>query len=62
MDLLAVVWVELAVICAPSAEHNDQDYFGSLSFDEEQSFKRSAPFLMGHIGEPISAIGSLDIP
>jgi hypothetical protein len=41
--------------------HNDQDYFGTLSFDDEEFCKQISGILMGHIGEPMSAIGSLDI-
>lgn len=41
--------------------HNDQDYFGTLSFDDEEFCHKISAILMGHIGEPMSAIGSLDI-
>jgi hypothetical protein len=48
--------------CLLTVTHNDQEYFGSLSFDDEEFFKRICGILTDHIGEPISAIGSLDIP
>jgi hypothetical protein len=43
-------------------EHSGQDYFGSLSFDDEEFFHTICAILNGHIGKPISAIGSIDIP
>jgi hypothetical protein len=33
-----------------------------LSFDDEEFFRQICGILTDHIGEPISAIGSLDIP
>jgi hypothetical protein len=40
-----------------------QEYFGSMSFDDEEFLNQICDVLKGcHIGEPISAIGSLDIP
>ena len=52
---------DLAACCVFTVAHNDQDYFGSLSFDDEEFCNQISGILMGHIGEPISAIGSLDI-
>lgn len=48
------------MLCSHVA-HGDQDYFGSLSFDDEDFSNYIFDILNSHIGEPISAIGSLDI-
>jgi hypothetical protein len=47
--------------CILITRYNDQEYFGSLSFDDEEFFNQICDILNGHIGEPISAIGGLDI-
>jgi hypothetical protein len=47
--------------CVLTVAHGDQDYFGSLSFDDEDFSKHIFDILTSHIGEPISAVGSLDI-
>ena len=51
-----------ACCCLLTVAHNGQDYFGSLSFDDEEFSQKVCAILSDHIGEPISAIGSLDIP
>lgn len=51
----------VAACCLLTVTHNDQEYFGTLSFDDEAFFHQFCDILKGHIGEPISAIGSLDI-
>jgi hypothetical protein len=51
-----------SITCLITIRHRDQDYFGTLSFDDEEFFKKICGILNGHIGEPTSAIGGLDIP
>ena len=41
---------------------NDQDYLGSLFFDELNFFNQIVAILRQHIGSPIAEIGSLNIP
>jgi hypothetical protein len=48
--------------CVLVIHHNEQDYVGSLSFDDEEFLKKVCQVLKGHTGRSISAIGSLDIP
>jgi hypothetical protein len=48
--------------CLITIRHRDQDYFGTLSFDDEEFSNQIFDILSGHIGEPISAVGSLDMP
>jgi hypothetical protein len=52
----------IAPHCVLVIHYNDQDYLGSLSFDDEESLKTVCEVLKGHIGRSISAIGNLDIP
>jgi hypothetical protein len=47
--------------CILITRYKGQDYFGTLSFDDEEFFTQICDILKRHIGEPISAIGSLDI-
>jgi hypothetical protein len=47
--------------CVLIIRYNDQEYFGTLSFDDEEFSHQIWDILKAHIGEPISAIGSLDI-
>src|SRR5918994_7954297 len=51
----------VAPSCVLTVAHNDQQYLGTLRFDDEEFCNQISAILMGHIGEPISAIGSLDI-
>jgi hypothetical protein len=41
--------------------HNDQEYYGTLKFDDAEFLKTVYAVLNRHIGEPISAIAGLDI-
>jgi hypothetical protein len=43
-------------------EHEGQEYFASLLFDDLQFLEEVCRILPRHIGTPISSIGSLDIP
>jgi hypothetical protein len=47
--------------CLLTIAHNDQEYVGTLYFDDEEFSDQIGAILKGHIGEPISTIGSLDI-
>jgi hypothetical protein len=47
--------------CLLVMAHHDQEYFGSLSFDDEAFVNELCAILNGQIGSAISAIGSLDI-
>jgi hypothetical protein len=47
--------------CFLVMRHNDQDYYGSMFFDDGIFFTRLLDTLRRHIGSPISEIGSLDI-
>jgi hypothetical protein len=51
----------IAPHCVLVIHHNDQDYLGNLSFDDEEFLATVCAILNAHIGEPISTIGSLDI-
>ena len=51
----------IAPHCVLVIHYKDQDYLGSLSFDDEEFLKTVCDVLNGHVGKPISAIGSLDI-
>jgi hypothetical protein len=51
----------LGSCCALTVAYSGQDYFGSLSFDDEEFFQKLYALLTAHIDKPISAIGSLDI-
>jgi hypothetical protein len=48
--------------CFLEMQYNNQDYFESLFFDDEKFLQKLCNILNAYIGEPISAIGSLDIP
>jgi hypothetical protein len=48
--------------CFLIMRYNDQDYYGSLFFDDWSFLKQFSEILARNIGLPISAIGSLDIP
>jgi hypothetical protein len=48
--------------CLLVMAHHDQEYFGSLSFDDAEFFNQLCTILNGQIGSAISAIGNLDIP
>jgi hypothetical protein len=52
----------IAPHCVLVIHYNDQDYLGSLSFDDEEFLKIVCEVLKGHTGRSISAIGNLDIP
>jgi hypothetical protein len=52
----------LATCCALTVAHNGQEYFGTLSFDDAEFLDQICAILTAHMGEPISAIGSLVIP
>lgn len=41
---------------------NDQDYFGSLFFDDSSFLNQIVEILRQHIGSTISEIGSLNTP
>jgi hypothetical protein len=47
--------------CVLTIAHNNQHYLGTLAFDDEKFFKQICDILTRYIGEPISAIGSLDV-
>ena len=40
---------------------NNQEYVGTLHFDEERFLENISHTLAAHIGQPLSEIGSLDI-
>jgi hypothetical protein len=48
--------------CDLVMHYNNQDYFGTLFFDDEKFLQKLCGILNAHTGEPISAIGSLDVP
>lgn len=48
--------------CVLVIRHNDQEYYGTLKFDDAEFLKTVSAVLNRQIGKPISAIGSLDIP
>ena len=48
--------------CFLVMQWNQQEYFGSLYFDEENFLTEIAALLRGCVGRPIAEIGSLDIP
>jgi hypothetical protein len=50
-----------AAHCFLVIKYNGRDYFGCLFFDDEQFYKEICKTLQTQIGQPISAIGSLDI-
>jgi hypothetical protein len=52
----------LGTCCLLVMSYNDQDYVGTLLFQDEEFHKKLCAVLNGHVGSPISAIGSLDIP
>jgi hypothetical protein len=52
----------IAPHCVLVIRYNDQDYLGTLSFDDEEFLEAVCKFLGRHTGSSISAIGSLDIP
>jgi hypothetical protein len=43
--------------CLLTIAHNDQEYVGTLYFDDEEFSHQISAILMGHIRDPISAIG-----
>src|SRR5688572_3476290 len=47
--------------CLLVMTHNEQDYFGTLVFEDEESHKRICAVFTENIGSAISAIGSVDI-
>jgi hypothetical protein len=51
----------IAPHCVLIMHHNEQDYVGSLSFDDEKFLETVCKLLKGQIGKSISAIGNLDI-
>jgi hypothetical protein len=51
----------LGPCCLLTVAHRDQDYFGSLSFDDEDFSNQMFDIFKSHIGEPISTIASLDV-
>ena len=48
--------------CFLIMRYNDQDYYGSLFFDDSGFLNQFSETLSRHIGLLISEIGSLDIP
>jgi len=48
--------------CIAVIQWNDQEYFASLYFDEEDFLKEFVSLLRSCLGRPIAEIGSLDIP
>jgi hypothetical protein len=51
----------IAPHCVLIIRYSNQEYLGNMSFDDEEFLKTVCGILNNHIGEPISAIGSLDI-
>jgi hypothetical protein len=51
----------IAPHCVLIMHHNEQEYVGSLSFDDEKFLKTICKLLRRHTGRSISAIGNLDI-
>ena len=51
----------IAPHCVLIMHHNEQDYVGSLSFDDEEFLRTVCEVLKGQTGVSISAIGSLVI-
>ena len=47
--------------CFLVMRHNDQDYYGSMFFDDGTFLLQLLETLRKHIGSPFSEIGSLDI-
>jgi hypothetical protein len=52
----------IAPHCVLVIHYNDQDYLGTLSFDDEEFLTTVCEVMKGHTGRSISAIGNLDIP
>ena len=48
--------------CILVIQWNDQQYFASLYFDDEDFLKEFVGLLQSCLGRPIAEIGSLDIP
>jgi hypothetical protein len=48
--------------CFVVIQWNQQEYFGSLYFDEENFLLKIVKLLRSCLGRPIAEIGSLDIP
>jgi hypothetical protein len=48
--------------CILVIEWNQREYCGSLYFDNEASMQRIVAVLQGHIGRPLTEVGSLEIP
>ena len=51
----------IAPHCVLIIHYNDQDYLGTLAFDDEEFLRRVCEVLKGPTGVSISAIGSLVI-
>jgi hypothetical protein len=47
--------------CSIVMNLNNQEYVGTLHFDEERFLETISHTLAAHIGQPLSEIGSLDI-
>jgi len=49
-----------APYCILEMRWNNQEYVGSLFFDDKESLQRTCDILRAHVGWSISEIGSLD--
>jgi type IV secretory pathway ATPase VirB11/archaellum biosynthesis ATPase len=49
----------IAPHCVLVIHYNDQDYLGTLSFDDEEFLETVCEVLKSHTGRSISTIGSL---
>jgi hypothetical protein len=48
--------------CVLVIQWNNQEYFGSLYFDDETFMQEVVKILRDHIDRPIGEIGSVDVP
>lgn len=48
--------------CLLVIRYNDEEYFGALFFDDRSFAHTICNLLRSHLGSPMAALGSLDIP